>query len=63
MTIYGCSAVKCVRRSKDFKTLAGFEIERSCPHKDSNCPEAKSYTDRVINNVQDTSIIGVKIEG
>lgn len=66
MTIYGCSAVKCVRRSKDFKDITGFTIEHSCPHRDSTCPELKSYKDRltttndtkqVSNNVQETSTL------
>ena len=43
-----CTAVKCIRISRDFKDKASFSIERTCRHRDADCPyEGKRKVDAI----------------
>ncbi len=33
-----CTAVKCIRQSRDKSDTAAYTIERTCHNKDGNCP-------------------------
>lgn len=44
--MHHCTAVSCIRQEGKKEDINSFTIERTCPHKDTDCPEKEEYIKR-----------------